>query len=108
MRKKPDWHITTGLTIVIVAALLLMGVGVILFFLNKLTLLKLFELGGIVGLMLLSGFVAYSARYFGGWLLVFEGLMPVAYFIAKGVVSIPVLALISIPLMVAGILFVLE
>lgn len=105
---KPDWHIVSALTIAIAAALLLMVVGVVLFFLNKLTLIKLFEAGAVVGVMLFSGLLAYRFRYFGGWLLVFEGLLPIAYFIANGFVNVAVLALISIPLMVAGVLFVLE
>lgn len=108
MMKKPYWHITSALAIVIAAALLLMVVGVGLFFMNRLTLIKLFELGAVVGVMLFSGFVAYSFRHIGGWLLVFEGLMPIAFFIAKGFINIPVLVLISIPLIVAGLLFVLE
>jgi hypothetical protein len=101
-------RINIGLAVALVTALWWLAFGIGEYFLKAGYTAGLIEGGLLSGLIFLLGFIAYRFRVAGGWLLVFAGVFPAAFYLANGSFNWPVLLLLSLPLIVSGILFVLE
>ncbi len=105
---KVEKRVAIGFTVIILTAACWMGLGVVEFFSKAATILGLFKGASIGGAVLISGFTAYRWRHAGGWLLVFEGLLPISLAVSTNTFSPLAALIISAPLILAGILFILD
>jgi len=97
-----------GLAVALVAALWWLAFGIGEYFYKAGSIFSLVNGGVLAGLIFLLVFFAYRFRVAGGWLLVFAGVFPAAFCLSNGSFNWAVLLLLSLPLIVSGILFVLE
>lgn len=98
----------TALTIVIIAAIGWISFGIFKFALNTSRIGDL-ALGAFIGaVLLLNAIIALRSRALGGWLLVFEGLLPIAAAIASGNLAYLQLSLIAGPPIISGLFFVID
>ncbi len=104
----PTWKEAVALIIVIGTALFWIIVGAVRFLSNTGMMGGLVE-GALIGVVLLvSCFAALRWRRTGGWLLVFEGMIPIAMFIVRGDIDVMRMIAVSGPAIVSGLLFVIE
>ncbi len=104
----PEKRIAAGLSIIIINALCWMSFGIVSFVLNTRNFAALFQGAFLGAALLLTGFAAYRWRRFGGWALVFEGMIPVYIAVSTGSMDLFVVLAVSIPPIAGGLLFVLE
>ncbi len=105
---QPNWKITAGLIIVIAAAIWWMATGIIQFLFSEGPLMSLAWGGLVGGIVLLTGLIAYRWRYVGGWILVFEGILPIFLALSGGNMHPLTILVQAGPPILAGILFLLD
>jgi len=105
---KAENRMMAGLTIVVLAAMFWMAFGILEFLSDTSSAAGLIEGGLVGGILLLSGYAAYRWRCCGGWILVFEGVLPIAFTIARGQFNPLAMLVVAGPPIVGGILFLLD